>query len=120
MNRVALLVAVIGNVTVLSAQAPSSPALAFEVASVRPNRGSDLTINFPPEPPDCVTLLNHPLESIIRYAYDVQPFRVIGMPAWASDERFDILARAAAPINDAERRVMVRALLTTRFQLKAR
>jgi uncharacterized protein (TIGR03435 family) len=65
-------------------------------------------------------LLNRPLESVIRYAYDVQPFLVRGVPQWAHAERFDIVARASRPITESERRLMTRSLLTERFRLQAR
>jgi uncharacterized protein (TIGR03435 family) len=116
MNRAAVLV-LCGFTTALAAQ-PAAPA--FEVASVKPNTGSDLSIPFVPTPPDGVTRINTPLESIIRYAYEVQPFRVSGMPPWANDSRFDITAKASRPVSDGERRLMMRSLLTERFQLKAR
>lgn len=91
----------------------------FDVVSVRPNTGRDLSIPFGPTPPDGITLTNSPLESIIRYAYSVQPFRLVGVPGWTREERFDITAKASAPITDAERRLMMRALLVDRFRLKA-
>lgn len=91
----------------------------FEVASVKPNVGADRSIPFRPPPPDGITLTNNPLESIIRYAYSVQPFRLEGVPSWTQDERFDIAAKAAGPITDEQRRLMMRALLVERFRLKA-
>jgi uncharacterized protein (TIGR03435 family) len=91
----------------------------FDVASVKPNVGRDRSIPFRPPPPDGITLTNNPLESIIRYAYSVQPFRLEGVPSWTQDERFDIAAKAAGPISDDQRRLMMRALLVERFRLKA-
>lgn len=55
----------------------------------------------------------------MRYAYEVQSFRVIGMPSWALEERFDVVAKASRPISEQERRLMTRSLLVERFQLKA-
>jgi uncharacterized protein (TIGR03435 family) len=92
----------------------------FEVASVKPNVGSDRSIPLRPLPPDGITLINNPLESVIRFAYGVQPFRLEGVPAWTREERFDIAAKAAGPISDNERRLMMRTLLVERFRLKAR
>jgi len=118
MIRLAFVLAALTGATLLG-QLPSAPP-AFEVASVKPNVGSDLSIPFGPVPPDGITLVNRPLESIIRYAYDVQHFRMTGLPRWANEERFDISARASRPITEAERRLMMRTLLVERFHLKAR
>jgi len=113
-------VALVQAQSVSAQSAPRAESLAFEVASVRPNTGSDRSISFGPMPPDGISLVNNPLESIIRYAYQVQPFRLVGVPGWASEARFDITAKASRPITDAERRLMMRTLLVERFQLKAR
>ena len=91
----------------------------FDVASVKPNVGSDLSIPFRAPPADGIVLTNNPLESIIRYAFEVQPFRLVGAPDWTRRERFDIAAKAASAISDQQRRQMMRALLIDRFQLKA-
>jgi uncharacterized protein (TIGR03435 family) len=110
-------------VLLVAAFAPTharQPELRFEVASVKANLGSDLSISFRPPPLDGITLTNNPLESIVRYAYNLQMFRVVGMPAWTSNERFDIAAKAAGPISDEQRRLMMRALLAERFNFKAR
>jgi uncharacterized protein (TIGR03435 family) len=91
---------------------------AFDVVSIRPNTGSNTSIPFGPTPADGFSGVNRPLESLVRYAYDVQYFRVINMPAWANQERFDITAKAGRTITDPERRLMMRQLLADRFGLK--
>ena len=103
----------------IGVHASQDTAPRFEVASVKPNVGSDLSITFRPPPPDGITYTNYPLDSIIRFAYGVQSFRLEGAPAWTREERFDIAAKASRPISDDERRMMMRALLAERFRLKA-
>jgi uncharacterized protein (TIGR03435 family) len=116
--RVSLVKPTAGAVFLLCATlAAQEPPPAFEVASIRRNT-VDKGIPYVPNPPDGITLINRPLESLVRFAYDVQFFRVVGMPAWANEERFDIDAKAARPITDAERRLMLRSLLIERFGLK--
>ena len=101
------------------AGAATPPTLpSFDVVSVKPNTGSDTSIPFVPVPPDGIHVVNRPLESLVRQAYDIQYFRVIGMPAWANQERFDITAKAARPITVEERRLMLRQLLADRFGVK--
>lgn len=106
-----------GSGAAVSAQ---DSAARFEVASVKPNVGSDRRIVFRPPPPDGVMMTNYPLESIVRYAYSLQTFRLEGIPDWTRDERFDIAAKAARPISDEERRALILALLVERFRLRAR
>jgi uncharacterized protein (TIGR03435 family) len=91
----------------------------FDVASVKANTGADLSIPFPPNPPNGLRLVNNPLDSIIRYAFDVQAFRVVGLPSWTRNERFDIDARATAPITENTRKAMLRQLLVDRFSLQS-
>jgi len=93
--------------------------LRFEVASVKPNVGPDRSITFRPNPADGILRSNNPLDSLVRYAYDLQDFRVIGVPDWARDARYDIAAKASHPITEAERRQMMRALLADRFGMKS-
>src|SRR5687768_4921543 len=116
MYRARLTAAVLCLVTAtLGAQ---QPAPAFDVASVRPNTGSDRSIPFAAPPPEGISLINRPLESLVRSAYGMPFFRIVGMPAWANEERFDIVAKAARPITDTERQLMLRSLLIDRFGLK--
>lgn len=116
-----LLIVMLASVAGLPAQAPTEQsALAFEIASVRRNTGSDLSIPFGPVPPDGIAIVNRPLESIIRFAYNLEQFRILGIPGWAREERFDITAKAPRPITDGERRLMMRSLLAERFRLNAR
>ena len=100
--------------------AAQSDSPRFEVVSIKPNTGIDLSIPFGPTPPEGVTMINRPLESIVRYAYDLDDKRISGLPPWALEERFDINAKASRPIGNDERRQMVLSLLVDRFQLKAR
>jgi uncharacterized protein (TIGR03435 family) len=116
--RVSVVRPAAGAVFVLCATLAAQEAPpAFEVASIRQNT-VDKGIPYVPNPPDGITLINRPLESLVRFAYDVQFFRVVGMPAWANEERFDIDAKAGRPITEAERRLMLRSLLIERFGLK--
>jgi uncharacterized protein (TIGR03435 family) len=109
-------VAAVGSTIVV---AGAQSAATFEVVSIRANVNPDNDVPTRPNPPDGLAITNYPLDTIVRYAYDVQPFRVIGMPSWALEERFDIVAKASRPITEQERRLMTRSLLVERFRLKA-
>lgn len=98
--------------------AAQSPALRFEVASVKANTGSDLGIPFRPHPPDGVVYVNYPLESLVRFAFDVDRPQMENVPEWTKQARYDINARASGAIAENERRAMLRALLEERFALQ--
>ena len=110
-----LLILIVAAAPALFAAQQTAPA--FEVASIRRNIATD-GIPFSPPPPDGISLINRPVESLVRFAYDMPFFRIVDMPAWANEESFDIIAKAARPITDAERRLMLRSLLIERFGLK--
>ncbi len=113
------------------AQAPSSsPAQAFEVASVKPNKSGDGRVMIGMPSARRFTVTNVPLGEIIRFAYQVQSFQMIGAPDWTGSERFDIVATAdrdlgsgdALPILEPGAQpplgcLMLRSLLADRFKL---
>jgi uncharacterized protein (TIGR03435 family) len=92
---------------------------AFEVASIKlhqavpgPFRSSSSIetggINF----------TNVNLKGCIRAAYGVQPNRILGGPDWLTEERYDIVAKAASAVPKAQLMLMLQTLLEDRFQLK--
>src|SRR3984893_18301680 len=100
----------------LTAQTPPT----FEVASVKPNKSGTTQANIA-MPPNGVNFVNLPLRAIIQLAYGInQPSKLIGVPDWTVTERYDISARAAGPITQEERRLMLQALLADRLKPVAR
>jgi uncharacterized protein (TIGR03435 family) len=92
----------------------------FEVASVKPNKSGTTQANIGMLP-NGVNFVNLPLRGIIQLAYGInQPSKLAGVPDWAVTERYDIAARAAGPITQEERRLMLQALLADRLKLVAR
>jgi uncharacterized protein (TIGR03435 family) len=55
---------------------------------------------------------------LIRLAYGVKDFQVIGGPAWLSSERYDLRARADGVSDPGEMISMLQRLLADRFRLK--
>src|SRR5690349_19545526 len=97
--------------------AQNSPA--FEVATVKLNKSGTTQANIG-MPPNGVNFVNLPLRGIIQIAYGInQPSKLAGVPEWAVTERYDITARAAGPITQDERRLMLQALLKDRLKLDA-
>jgi uncharacterized protein (TIGR03435 family) len=91
----------------------------FEVATVKPSDpsrpGWGITIN----PSGVFHTLNATLNDLIKFAYGVHPKQVVGAPAWADSDKFDIEAkpdtRGMPSVN--QMKVMLDKLLTDRFSL---
>ena len=106
----------------VTAQAP--PTASFDVVSVKRNTsgGGMLLRNMPGN----LSLFNNPVRQLIRMAYQLQDFQIVGAPDWANTERFDIEARFdpttslvgfAAP--QQRMLAMMKSLLRDRFGMVA-
>jgi uncharacterized protein (TIGR03435 family) len=111
--RIAAL-AVAAQVYSFAAQLPS-----FEVASVKP-------VDLPAGPHVVSLIINHgrlnieaaELRQIVGQAYGIQRVRVLGGPAWADSDQFDIVAKVEnADATRDEIRSMLQKLLAERFKL---
>jgi uncharacterized protein (TIGR03435 family) len=125
---------------VVAAQGPKSPVVSeaaagrqnsaartagtprFEVASVKRNNGDALKMFvLVPRflPGGSFEAFGVTLGSVIRLAYGLQDFQIVGGPKWVDTDRFDIQARGpqGAAESDAPRRLQ--SLLAERFALKA-
>jgi uncharacterized protein (TIGR03435 family) len=115
------------KVCLLSAALVGAQALAptsFEVASVKPNRSTDVAIRMDMPGGDRFTATNVSVRQLVLFAYDLQDARLIGGPDWIRSERFDVDARAgrvlppwtpAGPPREVLQ--MLRTLLSERFRL---
>lgn len=108
--------------TVLAGSAAISAQLSFEVASVRPNTSGPGGTFMRRLPGVGFEAGNVTPRDLILFAYDIQRFYVVGMPAWIETERFDISARTGASVPPPSTGVsvewlMVRTLLQDRFRL---
>jgi uncharacterized protein (TIGR03435 family) len=119
MSRQAVILALVGSVAIVSAQAPEQTAPAFEVASVKRNdsggTGGGVGLR-----PNGYAATNTPLRTMILHAYELKRFQLVGGPSWIDAERFDAQARAGRDATDAQLFAMVRALLADRFKLRVR
>lgn len=111
--------------------APASPALSqangpapphFEVASLKPGEpipGDKININLGALSHGTLTLTNTSLADCLRYAYALTNNDQLSGPDWikAKNIRFDIVAKAPADTPLDQIRLMLRTLLTERFQL---
>ena len=102
--------------------APKVPA--YEVASIKPHKsGTDMTLLR--TTPVGFIASNIPLKELIRQAYGVEDYQILGAPSWLGSARYDIEAKVSSSDTDAlhdlspdQRRLMLQPLLADRFQLK--
>ena len=98
--------------------------LYFEAASVRRNTSGEQGQNIRRQPGGRLTATNMTLRSLITFAYQLQPFQLVGDPSWIRTEHFDIVAKmegdpAPVPPGQGPDPLMLamRSLLTERFKM---
>jgi uncharacterized protein (TIGR03435 family) len=112
-----MLAAVLVSALATLAAAPQQPAAPprFDVASIKQNTSNDGIVAIQTQK-GRFTARGFTLAALIRSAYRVQEFQVIGGPDWVSTDRFDV----EATFSDVDRPpvdLMLRALLAERFKL---
>jgi len=97
----------------------------FEAASVKINKSGSPQGFDRLSPGGRFTVTNLSLEYLIRFAHErsprsrgLEPFEVVGGPAWMRSDRFDVNATAGREVSLNELRSMLQTLLVERFQLK--
>ena len=100
-----------------TAVAQDPPAAVFEVVSIKPRIGEPVYAQGP-SAPDRFTWRDVTLSLLIRNAYDLFDFQLIGGPDCIHSRRWDIDAKAPRAVLPPERRQMVRRLLQERFALR--
>jgi uncharacterized protein (TIGR03435 family) len=103
--------------SVAAGQAPGTTA--FEVASVKPNGrqvGADYNNQFAVSSTG-ITARNATLRHLISEAYRLQVRQVVG-PGWLDQNEYDLEARTGGQTDRAQMDLMLRTLLSERFNLK--
>jgi len=90
----------------------------FAVASIRPNNSGARAVSIGAPSPDTFRAQNVWLRFLVQVAWDVKDFQVLGGPGWATSDRYDITAKSTENAGFPEMRLMLKALLEDRFQLK--
>jgi uncharacterized protein (TIGR03435 family) len=91
---------------------------AFAVASIKPNTSGDRFESVSPVTGGRLSVKNVTLAWLLKTAFHVEPFQVVGSPPWGNTERFDVEARAAnADAGSDQIRQMIQTLLADRFQV---
>jgi len=101
-------------------QAQASAATAttsFEASSVKPNRSGGLGTQYLFRPtPGGITASNINLRDYVKWAYGVRDYQ-ISMPAWFSEERYDIVTKTGSPASNDQLKRMLQLLLADRFKI---
>jgi uncharacterized protein (TIGR03435 family) len=132
MNRalsIASFAATLALTGTVSAQQPQAPqpqkAATFEVASIKVSDPNNTTPfgSIPlivPQGPGRLSATNVPLRLLVRMAYQVQDFQIVGGPSWQTSQKFDIVAKAddSTATDTTQLMPMMRTLLEDRFKLK--
>src|SRR5688572_22884549 len=92
--------------------------LVFDVAAVKPNKSGTNLVTATSNATQ-VIFENVSLDIIISQSFRMRDSFIFGMPGWARQERFDILARTSKPTTVAEQGQMLQNLLADRFGLVA-
>ena len=104
---------------VVNGQTPPKPH-AFEVASIKENVSGSDNASVRAQPGGRVSVSNNSLRNIIRNAYNVQNYQIVGGPDWINTVRWDITAKAPDDAPPQELLLMLRTLLADRFKLVIR
>jgi uncharacterized protein (TIGR03435 family) len=103
------------RLTVEARQRTSAPS--FEVASVKPNKSGERPMSLQIQPGGRLNITNVPVRVMIRNAYQLQDFQIVGGPDWLATDRFDITAKAEGNPTGPQMSLMLRTLLAERFTL---
>lgn len=100
---------------------PAATPLAFDVDSVKvdtigTNEGGGRGREIVTPSPAGISMINVRLKTVIQWAYHVQPVQVSG-PGWLESDRYDVVAKAAGEVPEAQLREMMQTLLANRFKL---
>jgi len=116
---VLLVLAGCGEASGQQSSAQPAAALSFEVASIKRNMsGNGGYVRI--EPGARFNAVGATVMLILRQAYGVQSFSVVNLPAWATNEGYDIIAKAPDGIEAAPNMAaLLRGLLKDRFGLVA-
>ena len=84
------------------------------IVCVKPNTSGEMRVSMRVIPGNGYEASNVTLGAMIRMAYRLQDFQIIGAPAWVDQDRFDIVGKAPAgePLNIQPR---MQSLLAERF-----
>ncbi len=99
-------------------QSVQTPAPAFDVASIKPAAPGQRNRFIRNTGGGRLSVTNMPLRDLVQMAYKIQPFQLIGGPAWMDSEAYDINAKPESDPGPNQVPLMLQGLLADRFALK--
>ena len=99
------------------AQQTAAPRLEFEVVSIKPGDPTNSSSSGRGTPGG-LEWRNTTANNLIRGAYNLNEFQLVGSPKWASTERFNVDAKYPAGADRHQASLMIQSMLADRFHLQ--
>jgi len=105
----------IATALLLSAVLSAQPS--FEAASIKPHDPKTPFSKGRILPSGGIEAAGMTVQDLLMFAYGVLPDMIVGLPKWAQDSPFDVVAKAAHDTPPGGLRTMLQTLLAERFQI---
>lgn len=108
----------VGLIWALALALPSAQtSTQFDVVSIKKNTSDVPQMMIRPRN-NRFNASNVTPQFLLRWAFETPNIRIVGLPDWATKERFDITATGPDQLTDATARPLAKALLAERFGLR--
>jgi uncharacterized protein (TIGR03435 family) len=92
---------------------------SFEAASIKPHDTKSAFSKGRILPSGGIEAGGMTVEDLLMFAFGILPDMISGLPKWAKETQFDVVAKAAHDTPPATLRIMLRTLLADRFKLQS-
>jgi uncharacterized protein (TIGR03435 family) len=96
---------------------PPNAQFAFQAVSVKQNVSGSVFARVDVRSPGRFTAVNVPAALLVRFAYGLEDFEVVGGPRWLESDRYDVVASSGGDATVDQKRAMLRQVLQDRFNL---
>ncbi len=93
--------------------------LTFQAVSVKQNVSGSVFARVEVRSPGRFTAINVPAALLVRFAYGLEDFEVVGGPRWLESDRYDVVASSGGDATIDQKRAMLRQVLQERFSLSS-
>jgi uncharacterized protein (TIGR03435 family) len=94
-----------------------SAQTSFEAAAIKPHDPKNALVKGRILPGGRLEAAGMTLEDFLMFAYGILPNMIEGLPKWAHEAQFDVVAKAGQDTPNGTLRVMLQTLLADRFHL---